>query len=67
MGGNFTYPAEYCCINTDTPWIFYCKKCKKAHGKLYVSNKENNRYCPDCVPPFIKMISVNINENQERI
>ena len=43
MSGNFTYPAEYCCINTDTPWIFYCKK---AHGKLYKRGK-NTRHFSD--------------------
>ena len=60
-----SYPKDYCCIVTTTSDIWFCKKCNKAHNRLYVSNQNKNKYCPSCVPTFIKQISIDINENQK--
>ena len=61
------YPADYCCIVTSNKDNWYCKNCKKAHNRLYVNNENDKKYCPSCVPSFIKAISTDINEKQERI
>lgn len=58
------YPRDYCCINTSTN-IWFCVKCKVAHAELYVSNENDEKYCPQCVPADIKAKSVNITHNNE--
>lgn len=32
---------------------FYCQKCKISHNSLYI-DKNNNKYCPNCVPKELK-------------
>lgn len=63
----FKYPNDYCCIVTRSSDIWYCKTCNKAHGKLYVNNLDENKYCPNCVPEDIKSKSVDINHINEII
>ena len=59
-------PYSFCCIVTSyNNW--YCKDCKKGHGRLYVNTVDDKHYCPDCVPDDIKVKSIDINQNREVI
>ena len=57
---------EYKCI-VSQPGTWFCKKCGKAHDRLYINIYDKNHYCPDCVPQDIKDQSVDVNQNQDRI
>jgi uncharacterized protein YeaO (DUF488 family) len=57
---------DYKCIVAQ-PENWYCKKCEKAHNRLYLNIYDNERYCPDCVPQDVKDMSIEVNQNGVRL
>ena len=57
---------DYKCLVAQ-PNNWYCKKCEKAHDRLYINIYDKERYCEHCVPPDIMERSVDVNQSQKII